>query len=358
MKIKLNITRSIVTALFLFLLSGIFAIGANAAPKLFFDPSPVTLPSGIDTEIKLQIDAESSSVFGADAVINFPSSDITITSVTTGGYFSDFSFAPSSGKLEIHGYFGNSFDSKSGSGTFAVIKVKSNKSTGAGQMSFTCTGSGETEILRASDGQNILSCSSLSNLTLSYGTASGGNDSGNNNNSGGTTSDPNATNACGGTCGSNYNCNSGLYCYGGYCRNPDCPTSLTCGACAATAKPIAKATPKSSVKPTPEIVVLAKTTASPSATAVANIEPTATPSVTPKKFSINGIDIKTIGIWGAIALLIFIILSAVASFIKNRNKPPQAPPTITTTDTQPPFAQPVESPTPPWQSPPQTPPTV
>lgn len=115
---KINkITKSIVTALFLFLVSGIFAINASAAPKLFFDPSPVTLPSGVDTEIKLQIDAESNSVFGADAVVNFPSADITITSVTTGGYFSDFSYAPSSGKLEIHGFFGNSFDSKSGAGT-------------------------------------------------------------------------------------------------------------------------------------------------------------------------------------------------------------------------------------------------
>lgn len=365
MKIKLNITRSIVTALFLFLLSGVFAMSANAAPKLFFDPSPVTLPTGVDTEIRLQIDAESNSVFGADAVINFPSADITISSVTTGGYFSDFSYAPSSGKLEIHGYFGNSFDSKSGAGTIAIIKVKSNKSTGAGQMSFTCTGSGETEILRASDGQNILSCASLSTLTLSYGTASGGdngsNNSGNNNSNGGTTSDPNATNACGGTCGSNYNCNSGLYCYGGYCRNPDCPTSLTCGACAATAKPTTKAsgTPKSNIKATPEVVILQKSTpASASASPISDTEPTATPEATAKKFSFNGIDLKTIGIWGAIAILIFVILSAVASFIKNKNKPPQAPPTVTTTDIEPPFTQPIDTPTPPWQNPPQTPPAV
>lgn len=36
-------------------------------------------------------------------------------------------------------------------------------------------------------------------------------------------------NYCGGTCGSNYNCQGGLYCYNGYCRNPDCPASNTCG---------------------------------------------------------------------------------------------------------------------------------
>lgn len=347
MKIKSNIIRSIVTAFFLFFVSGIFAINATAAPRLFFDPSPVTLPNGVDTEIKLQIDAESNSVFGADAVINFPSADITITSVTNGGFFSDFSYAPSSGKLEIHAFFSSAYDSKTGAGTLAVITVKGNKTTGAGQMNFTCTGSGETEILRSSDGQNILSCSSLSTLILSYGSSSGSNN--------GTTSDPNATNSCGGTCGSNYNCNSGLYCYSGFCRNPDCPTSLTCG-CTATVKPTTKAStkPKSSTKPTPQIVILAKYTASPSASPLNNIEPTAMPNENTKK-----IDFKIIGIWAGVAILIFVILSMLASFIKGKNKPPQiTPPTTIEPPVTPPYSIPTQEVPPLWENPPQTPPFI
>jgi len=48
-----------------------------------------------------------------------------------------------------------------------------------------------------------------------------------------TTATPTATatatpNSCNGTCGSNYNCNSGLYCYNGYCRDADCPTETDC----------------------------------------------------------------------------------------------------------------------------------
>lgn len=35
-------------------------------------------------------------------------------------------------------------------------------------------------------------------------------------------------NSCGGTCGSNYNCASGMFCYQGYCRSPQCPTSPNC----------------------------------------------------------------------------------------------------------------------------------
>lgn len=35
-------------------------------------------------------------------------------------------------------------------------------------------------------------------------------------------------NSCGGTCGSNTNCESSFYCYQGACRNPSCPTIANC----------------------------------------------------------------------------------------------------------------------------------
>lgn len=35
-------------------------------------------------------------------------------------------------------------------------------------------------------------------------------------------------NPCNGTCGSNSNCNSGLFCYQGYCRNSSCPSQTSC----------------------------------------------------------------------------------------------------------------------------------
>lgn len=36
-------------------------------------------------------------------------------------------------------------------------------------------------------------------------------------------------NWCNGTCGSNYNCQGGLFCYNGYCRNPNCSSDASCG---------------------------------------------------------------------------------------------------------------------------------
>jgi len=43
------------------------------------------------------------------------------------------------------------------------------------------------------------------------------------------TPNPSGTpNSCNGTCGSDTNCQEGLYCYNGYCRNSSCPTDTDC----------------------------------------------------------------------------------------------------------------------------------
>jgi hypothetical protein len=49
-------------------------------------------------------------------------------------------------------------------------------------------------------------------------------------------------NSCNKSCGSNSNCQSGLYCYSGYCRNPLCASDSTCGCGSATSTPTATAT--------------------------------------------------------------------------------------------------------------------
>lgn len=44
-------------------------------------------------------------------------------------------------------------------------------------------------------------------------------------------------NSCNGTCGSNSNCQSGLYCYSGHCRNPLCASDSACSCASATTTP-------------------------------------------------------------------------------------------------------------------------
>lgn len=53
-------------------------------------------------------------------------------------------------------------------------------------------------------------------------------------------------NSCNKSCGSNSNCQSGLYCYSGSCRNPLCASDSTCGCGSATPTPTATATAKGS----------------------------------------------------------------------------------------------------------------
>jgi hypothetical protein len=52
-----------------------------------------------------------------------------------------------------------------------------------------------------------------------------------------------AGNACNGVCGNNSNCQSGLYCYSGFCRNPLCASDATCGCSSASPTATASATP-------------------------------------------------------------------------------------------------------------------
>lgn len=55
-------------------------------------------------------------------------------------------------------------------------------------------------------------------------------------------------NFCGGTCGSNYNCQANFYCHKGFCRNPICSDDTDCICDPATPTPTIKSV--SSVKPT------------------------------------------------------------------------------------------------------------
>lgn len=58
------------------------------------------------------------------------------------------------------------------------------------------------------------------------------------------TNSPSNPNFCGGTCGSNLNCQPGYFCYQGFCRIPSCQDSVDCICRGTTPTPVAPATPK------------------------------------------------------------------------------------------------------------------
>lgn len=58
-------------------------------------------------------------------------------------------------------------------------------------------------------------------------------------------------NTCGGTCGSHNNCQAGLFCFDGFCRNPQCKETANCSCVTQATTPTP--TTKPIIKPTPEV---------------------------------------------------------------------------------------------------------
>lgn len=99
-------------------------------------------------------------------------------------------------------------------------------------------------------------------------------------------------NFCGGTCGSNYNCQANFFCFEGFCRNPICSTDTDCVCNVATSTPTSKtsATKMPTTKPSPtttsvpkggnEVFVDSATIAPrPKLTAIASTVPNTTPTI-------------------------------------------------------------------------------
>jgi hypothetical protein len=324
---------SLFLGVFLFLGFVFFPKMALAAPRLYLDPSSATVAKNAEFDIKLIIDAEANSIFGSDVVVSFPAADLDIKSVTKGDFFSDFSYAQSSGRLELHGFFSSMYESKSGSGTVATLRFQAKKDSGSGVVGFVCSDSGvDTQILN-SDGDNILNCGTLnqSNLTYSATTTDDNNDNDD-------TTTTTETKACAGGCATNGECSAGLFCYLGFCRNPACQTDADC--VCPTAVPTKKAS-LARPSPTTELVILDEY-ATPSGE-VLTPTPAEEEPKTGKIFNIGNFAIGGL-IFLVIALAIFII-----SKMKKGNKPPESmPPTTNFIKVEPPIP-PVQTPMPPTQ---------
>jgi len=205
MRIKLFF-KSFLLSLGLLLASSFVSSNVYAA-KLYLDPSDKSVAKDSEFEINLVINTEGTNVFGSETRILYSSNDIELKSVSNGGFFSNFSSPNTLGVIEIHGFFSASFQSKSGQGNFAVLKFLAKRDSGSSPITFDRNA---TQILDTS-GVDILSGDlNQSNLTYIPKVV------------------PENTNDCGGTCGSNSNCNSNLFCYNGFCRNASCPDDPDC----------------------------------------------------------------------------------------------------------------------------------
>lgn len=243
MKIKL------LSALLTFALLTLVGVSSVSAATLNFSPSTATTTKDSVFEITVNINTESVDTMGADVFVSYDVAKLQPTSVANGGFYPSFNYANPAGSIEIHALSNQANVYKNGSGAVAKITFKAIASDGTSNISFVCTGgSGGSQIISSSL-TNILNCNTLDSAVVSFSSTSDNPTPTPTEDTGGTDI-PGEPNSCGGTCGSNYNCQSGLFCYGGYCRNPSCPSDSDCN-CSVIINitPTPKVTPKPTVKP-------------------------------------------------------------------------------------------------------------
>lgn len=165
----MKIKSVLVTAGLFLTLLGIFPAGVNAAASLRLDPDVTKAQKNKTFTVTIHIDTENEQVFGSDVTLLYPHNDLELTNVAKGDFFRDFQYANTgNGRLELHGFFSSLYETKSGNGTYATLTFRSKPTSGGGSVSFICNGSGsDTQIING-QGQNILSCSVLNRLDITY----------------------------------------------------------------------------------------------------------------------------------------------------------------------------------------------
>lgn len=151
-------------------------------------------------------------------------------------------------------------------------------------------------------------------------------------------------NFCGGTCGSNVNCQANLYCYQGFCRNPICSTDTDCTCDLETTKPtqsaitsVTKQTSTPAISPRPTTTSIPKggnedfgelTSKTPNPAASPTIDDGDMAALNTELELQNNFLIKyAMYIVGALALFVIIVLISVFKKKKDNNIPHITPPT-------------------------------
>lgn len=142
---------------------------AYATPSLLFDKTSVSVLQNNTFTVTININTDTTAVRSSDVALLYAGADFDVTGVTGGKFFPSFTSANDpSGRLELHGYTAYVGDSRTGTDTLATITFKAKKSTGSSTISFICSGSGQDTNIVTTAGQNILACTQVNQLGVSY----------------------------------------------------------------------------------------------------------------------------------------------------------------------------------------------
>ncbi len=189
---------------------------ASSQTSIVFNPVNQDLNKGNPFSTQVSITTEQNNVTGMDIEIIFDPLVISIQKIE-----------PTSDLVNFTNIIKNEIDNSNGRIRYATFTIDKSKAISGSINILKITGtilntaskglhvlefSPKTSLIATGESQNILVNKISGNINVLAGT-------------GDTQGEPNS---CGGTCGSNDNCQSNFFCFEGYCRKPECPTDTNC----------------------------------------------------------------------------------------------------------------------------------
>jgi hypothetical protein len=164
---------SIISALVFCFFAYLFPVAhAYATPSLQFTPTTVSVLQNNTFQVDIQMNVDANNALASDVIVQYAGSDLEVLSVTTGGFFPQFNFAPTianaNGTLELHGYSTAGDSNITGAGSFAKISFKAKKGSGSSAITIACTGETNNTNILTTSGINILTCSQINLVGVNY----------------------------------------------------------------------------------------------------------------------------------------------------------------------------------------------
>jgi len=170
---KVKKIKSLPFLVLCFLIFGFSAKAVNAAPRLFFDPSSGSYDAGASFDIVVNIDTDNQSIIAVDALIDYDSTKLQVSTVTAGAFFEDVSNDVSNGRISIYAAPLTALSEKTGTGQIATISFTST-GEGTAAVSFLCESVSEIDSnIWTSEGNDVIGCASNGSASFTIGSTLG-----------------------------------------------------------------------------------------------------------------------------------------------------------------------------------------
>lgn len=194
-------------------------VGAAPASIVSVSPASQSLNPGATANFSILMDTNENKLTGVDIILKFNPQVLEVTAIARGENISSFentiesSFDNTKGEVVYSAFTIDQTKAVSGS-NLRILNVYAKVKDGAGLGSYALEIDTSTAASAVSESQNVITSRVNGSFNIIAQSP--------------TNPPAGEPNSCGGTCGSNNNCKSGLFCYQGYCRNPQCASSTDC----------------------------------------------------------------------------------------------------------------------------------